>query len=157
MKLEFRKLGALCGSFLIALLPGLQAQAAKSSQSYPFRYDASEETTVSGSVTAVLTKGTKGMMNGSHLLMATPAGSLDVSLGAYGLIGKDALAVRLGEQIEVVGVMKTLNNRPVFMARTVTAGDQVYPLRSAHGIAMSPQARERAGTSGLTAPNGGTR
>lgn len=152
MKSLIRKLSAVCGFFLIALLSGMQGQIIRS-QSLPFRYDVSEEVTVRGSVTGVLTKAAKGMMNGSHLLLATPSGSLDVSLGAYGLIGEDALAVKLGEQVEVIGVMKTLNTRSVLMARTVTAGDRVYPIRNQHGIAMSPQARERARRASV--PDGG--
>lgn len=155
MKLEIRKLSAVCGFFLIALMPSMQSQTAKGSTDFPFRYDISEEVTISGSVTGVFTKAPKGMMNGSHLLIATPSGSIDVSLGAYGLIGKDALAVKLGEQVEIVGVMKTLKNRPVLMARTVTAGDQAYLIRNTHGVAMSPQARERARS--VTIPDGGAR
>lgn len=144
MKSLIRKLSAVSGFFLLALLPSIQGQTAKSSANFPFRYDISEEVTVSGSVTGVLTKASKGMMNGSHLLIATPSGSMDVSLGAYGLTGKNAVAVKLGERVEVTGVMKTLNGKPVLMARTVTARDQVYPIRNEHGVAMSPQARERA-------------
>jgi hypothetical protein len=155
MKSLIRKLSAVCGFFLIALLPSMQSQAATSTSSFPFRYDTSEEVTVRGSVTAVLTKAPKGMMNGSHLLLATLSGPIDVSLGAYALIGKDALTVRLGEQVEVIGVMKTLNTKSVLMARTVTAGDHVYPIRSEHGIAMSTQARERARRA--SAPDGGAR
>jgi hypothetical protein len=163
MKPLFRKLTRLPalltpGLLLLALLPfavlpSLQAQSANSSQAYPFHYDVSEEVTVSGAVTAVFTKAPTGMMNGSHLLLATSSGSVDVSLGAYGLIGKGALSLKLGEQVDVAGVMKSLKDKPVFMARTVTAGGRVYPIRNERGIAMSPQARERARTG--TAQNGG--
>jgi hypothetical protein len=141
MKSLFRILSAL---FLAALLPFIQAQTAKSSQAYPFHYDISDEVTIGGAVTGVLTKAPAGMMNGSHLLIATPSGSIDVSLGAYALIGKGALPVNVGEQVEVTGVMKSLSNKPVFMARAITAGGRAYPIRNERGIAMSPQARERA-------------
>jgi hypothetical protein len=152
MKPLFGKSSAL-GLLLVALLPSIQAQTARSSQSYPFRYDISEEITLSGTVTGVLTKAPAGMMNGSHLLIATPSGPIDVSLGGYGLIGKGALSVHLGEQVKVTGVTKALNSKPIFIARTVTAGGQVYPIRNERGIAMSPQAREHA-RSGI-AQNGG--
>jgi hypothetical protein len=151
MKLRFKKLGA--SIILVALLPSIQAQTAKGSQAYPFHYDISEEVTIGGSVTAVLAKAPAGMMNGSHVLIATSSGPADVSLGAYALIGKGALSVNLGEQVEVTGVMKSLNNKPVFMARTITVGGQAYPIRNERGIAISPQARERA-RSGI-AQNGG--
>lgn len=150
--MKLGKLSAL-GFLLVALLPSIQAQTAKSPQSYPFYYDISDEVTLSGAVTGVLAKAPAGMMNGSHLLVATPSGAVDASLGAYGLIGKGALSVKLGEQVAVTGVMKSLNGKPVFMARTVTAEGKVYPIRNERGIAMSPLARERA-RSGM-AHNGG--
>ena len=154
MKSLFRKLSAW-GLLLVPLYPSIQAQTAtaKNSQAYPYYYDISEEVTVNGAVTGVLTKASAGMMNGSHLLVATPSGPVDVSLGAYGLLGKGALAVKLGEQVAVTGVMKSSKNKPVFMARTVRVGDQVYPIRNERGIPMSPQARERARSG--SAQNGG--
>jgi hypothetical protein len=155
MKSLIRRLRALTGFFLVALAPAIHGQTAKSSPGLPFLYDSSEEITVSGSVTGVLTKASKGMMNGSHLLILTPSGAIDVSLGAYGLVGRDAVTANLGDQAEVTGVMKTLNTKPVLMARTVTVRDHVYAIRNEHGIAMSPQARERVRSA--SAPDGGAR
>jgi hypothetical protein len=60
------------------------------------------------------------------------------------LIGKGALAVSPGQQVEVKGVMKTIKARQVFLVRTVKAGGAVYPIRNKHGFAISPQSRERA-------------
>lgn len=155
MKSMIRKFSTVSGFLLVALLPSLHGQTAKSSPSFPFRYDISEEATVSGSVTGVLTKAAKGMMNGSHVILATPSGSIDVSLGAYGLIGKGALAVRLGEQIAVTGIVKTVNAKPVLMARSISAGDKTYLIRTEHGVAMSPLARERVGSASVV--DGGAR
>lgn len=144
MKSLTKTLSVVSAFFLIALLQSVRGQTAESPTQFPFRYDVSEEVTVRGSVTGVLSKATAGMMNGSHLLIATNSGSIDVSLGAYGLVGKDALAVKLGDQVEVRGVMKALQGKPVLMARTVTAREEIYLIRNKCGIAMSPQARERA-------------
>ena len=158
MKPLSRKLCALSGILLIGLLPikvlpSIQAQTAKGPSSYPFRYDVAEEVTVSGAVTGVLTKAANGIIHGSHLLVATSAGSIDASLGAWGLIGKGSVSAKLGEQVVVTGVMRTLNNRQVLIARTVTAGGQPYLLRTEHGMPMSPEARERV--SSRVAQNGG--
>jgi hypothetical protein len=76
-------------------------------------------------------------------VLETSSGSVDASLGKWGLQGKGALSVAAGEQVEVTGVMKTLNGNQVFLARTVKANGQVYTMRNEHGIQMSPQARER--------------
>jgi hypothetical protein len=153
MKPLSRKLRALSGLLLISALPCIQAQIARGSSSSPSCYEVAEEVTVSGTVTGVLSTAANEMMSGSHLLIATPAGSIDASLGLYGLIGKGSVSVKLGEQVAVTGVMRTLNNRQVLIVRTVTAGGQVYLLRTAGGMPMSPEARERVRS--RVAQNGG--
>jgi hypothetical protein len=60
-------------------------------------------------------------------------------------MGKGALHVTPGQQVEVTGVMKTYRDKQVFIARTVKVGTQVYTLRNEHGISASPQTRARAG------------
>jgi hypothetical protein len=100
--------------------------------------------TLRGAVSGVLTKPAPGMIMGSHLLLTTVSGPVDASLGRWGLQGKDALSVTAGQQVEVTGVMKTLKNKVVFVARIVKIGDKVYRMRNEHGIPLSPQARERA-------------
>jgi hypothetical protein len=111
----------------------------------PFGYDASQEVTLNGTVSSVLAKPSSGMVIGSHLLLATPSGPVDASLGRFGLNGKGAISVIAGQQIEVTGVMKTIKDRQVFLARTIKVGDEVYTVRNKHGFPVSPQARERAG------------
>jgi hypothetical protein len=77
-------------------------------------------------------------------VLATASGSVDASLGHFGLQGKGAVSVGQGQQIEITGVMKTIKGRQVFLARTVRVGAQIYTIRNEHGIPLSPQARERA-------------
>ena len=89
---------------------------------------------------------------GSHLLLTTPSGPMDASLGTFGLRGKGALSAATGQQVEVSGVMKTVKDKQVFLARTVKVGGQVYTIRNEHGFPVSPQARERA--NGKTAQKG---
>ncbi|MFZ0761668.1 MAG: hypothetical protein WAM69_17100, partial [Candidatus Sulfotelmatobacter sp.] len=85
-----------------------------------------------------------GMIMGSHLLLATVSGRVDASLGRFGLLGKDALPVAAGQQIEVTGIMKTIRDKQVFLVRAVNAGGQIYTIRNEHGVPVSPRARERA-------------
>jgi hypothetical protein len=59
------------------------------------------------------------------------------------LLGKDALPVAAGQQVQVTGVMKTLQGQQVFLARIVKVDAQVYTIRNKHGFALSPQTRER--------------
>lgn len=130
---------------LIASLSPVQAQtrAVETRTAAPY-YDVTKEVTLKGTVSSVVTKPSKGMVMGSHLMLTTSAGKVDASLGTFGMKGKGALSVGGGEQVEVTGVMKTLKGQQVFVARTVSVGSQVYTMRNKHGIPVSPQARERA-------------
>ena len=148
-----RASAGLCGLVLLCLisvLPPVQAQpAAVATQSAgPFTYDVAKEITLNGTVSSVLMKPSAGMIMGSHLLLATPSGPVDASLGRFALLGKGAVSVtywmNAGQQIEVTGVMKTLNDKQVLLVRTVKTGGQIYTIRNQHGFPVPPQARERA-------------
>ena len=131
---------------LLALLLALQpAQGQTTTTSVgPFSYDLSQEVTLSGTVSSVLTKASPGTVAGSHLLLTTPSGQVDISLGVSGLRGAGALSVAAGQQVEVIGVMKSFKDKQVFFARTVMVGEHSYAIRNKHGIPITPQARERA-------------
>jgi hypothetical protein len=147
-----RILAGLMTGLMVAILC-MPAGAQRAAEGHPF-YDISREVTLNGTVSSVLTRGSSGMIMGSHLLLATSAGEVDASLGRWGLSGKNALSVRAGQQVEVTGVMKTFGDRQVFVVRTVKVGGRAYPIRNEHGIPVSPQARERG--SRRTVQNGGS-
>ncbi len=128
--------------FFSVISSPLPAQA----QTTALGHAVSEESTLTGTVTNVLTKSLPGMIVGSHLLLATPSGPVDASLGRFGLIGDGALPVAAGQQIEATGVMKKIQGRPVFLVRTVKVlSGEVFTIRTEHGFPVSPRARERAG------------
>jgi hypothetical protein len=107
-------------------------------------YDVTKEVTITAMVSGVLTQPAPGMIAGSHLLLATPSGAVDASLGRLGLRGNGAAPVSAGQQVELTGVMKTIKGKPLFLVRTVNVGGEVYAIRNEHGVLLSPQARERA-------------
>jgi hypothetical protein len=107
-------------------------------------YDVTQEITLGGTVSDVLVKPASGMITGPHLLLATVSGAVDTSLGRWALQGKDALKLSIGQPVEVTGVMKTVRDRRVLLARTVKVGGKIYVMRNRHGIPVPPQARERA-------------
>ena len=121
-----------------------QSAAAATKPAGLLSYDISQEVTLSGTVSSVLTTAPKGMINGSHLLVTTPSGEVDASLGIFGLQGQGAVSLATGQQVEVTGVMKTLKEKQVFLVRTIQMGDRIYPIRNEHGVPVSPQARGRA-------------
>lgn len=139
--ISVRVIAGLLTVLTIVAVP-LYAETAVHSPAY---YDVAKEVTITGTVSSVITKPTAGMMWGSHLMLKTSAGEVDASLGRWAMQGKGALSVAAGQQVDVTGVMKTVNQKQVFIARTVKVGGQVYTLRNERGSAMSPQARERAG------------
>jgi hypothetical protein len=143
MKRLFAGLCALAVLSLISYLTPVQAQTSAIAAG-PFGYDASKEVTLNGTVSTVLMGPSAGMIPGSHLVLATLSGPVDASLGIFGLRGKGAVTVAAGQQIEVTGVMSTIKDKQVFLARTVKAGGEVYTIRNEHGFPVPPQARMRA-------------
>src|SRR5712692_4292258 len=117
MKPQFTVLCALALLFLISSTAPVQAQTAaiETRPAEPY-YDVAREVTLKGTVSSVLTKPSPGMIMGSHLLLVTASGEVDAGSGRFGLLGKGALAVAAGQQVEVTGVMKTLMGRQVFVA-----------------------------------------
>lgn len=141
-----RLLAGICALVLPFLQFPVRAQTAAlaAMPDGPFSYNLSEEVTLNGTVSSVLMKQLPNMVAGSHLLLTTLSGLVDVSLGTFALRGKDSLSIALGQQVQVVGVMKTLKDKQVLLARAVKVGDRVYVIRNEHGVPVSPQARERA-------------
>jgi glucose/arabinose dehydrogenase len=114
----------------------------------PFYYDVSKETTLSGTLLSVVKKPTGAMTVGSHLMVATAAGTIDGNLGRFAFEGKTPLFVTVGEQVQVRGVMNTIEGQQVFLVRSVKANGEVYVIRNSRGMGISPQARERASQKG---------
>jgi hypothetical protein len=109
----------------------------------PFTYDAAEEVTLNGTISSVAVKSSPGMFPGSHLLLTTIDGAVDISLGTAVRQGSGALSLTAGQQVEVVGIMRTIKQKQVFLARSVQAGSHLYVIRNEHGIPVSPIGRER--------------
>ncbi len=156
MRQLFAGVSTLSFILLFTTVPPSQAQAATGGirTAGPSYYDLSHEVSLNGTVSTVVAKSSPGMLPGSHLLLATLSGPVDVSLGMFGLLGKGALSVSGGQQIEVTGVMKAFRGEQIFFARRVKVENRVYAIRNEHGIPVTPQARERANQK---APNQETR
>src|ERR1700678_1244207 len=144
-----RLFAGLWASSLLLLLSGvppIQAQT-ETRPGGIFHYNASQETTGNGTVSTVLLKHEAGSLSGSHLLLSTVSGPLDAILGRFAFVGKGALQVRVGQQVEVTGVVKTIMDKRVLLVRTVKASGEVYTIRNEHGALLSPRARASANRS----------
>lgn len=144
LTMSTRTLAGLLNGLLFAIMTiPLNAQATPGYSQY---YYVSQEVTLRGVVSVILSRPAPGMMMGSHILLSTLSGPVDTSLGRWGLQGKGALSLIPGQQVEVTGVMKHFENKKVFIARIVKIGDKVYTIRNEYGIPMSHRARRASGT-----------
>lgn len=151
MRRGFRKSTRLISGLLASLLFAILAVplVARPTDSL-WDYDVRQEVTISGTVSSVLERPAPGMIWGSHLVIDTLSGKVDASLGRWALVGKRALSVAPGQQVEVTGVMKTFNEKEVLLVRTVTVNGKPFAVRNQHGMLMSPQSREIAAQRGDT-------
>jgi hypothetical protein len=132
--------GLLAGLVVASLAIPVSAETVRETHPY---YDMSKEVTLTGTVASVLTK-VAGTIPGPHITLTTISGSVDASLGKWGLVGKDAPSLKGGEQIELTGVMKTLKDKQVFIVRIVKSNGHLYSVRNEHGVAISPEGRVHA-------------
>jgi len=157
MKRRFTGLASLTAlaAIFLATPSFAQTNSAVAKSTGPFAYDITKEITISGIVSSVLSpakgplKPAAWTMAGPHLLVTTSSGTVDASLGRFALVGKEALSIAPGNQVQLTGIMKNLRNQPVFVARTLKTGNQTFVLRNKHGFSVSPQTRERLSEKGV--------
>jgi hypothetical protein len=142
----------LAFSFLAAPVEAQTAATAKKNVTAQ-KYDIQNETALNGTVKNVISKPTSGMLIGAHLILTSSSGTVDAALGPFAMKGRNAVSVSAGEAVSVVGVMMTIRNKQVFMARTVEAGGQTYTLRNQNGFPLIPS----NGTPSTTPVRGGLR
>jgi hypothetical protein len=150
MRTSFMKRTPLIAGLITGLLfaiPSIPLNAQPAEEAHA-QSEAAKVVVLNGTVSRVLSGPSEGMMMGSHILVETASGSVDASLGKWGMVGKGALSVTAGQEVEVTGVMRTVKQMGVekgvvFMVRTVKVGSQVYTIRNEHGVPVSPQSRKR--------------
>jgi hypothetical protein len=138
-----RKLVFVCG--LIATLLPLSANAqtvASSAQLSSPIYDLSKEIKFQGTIDKIQSS-TSGSPMGTHLLVLTRQGMVDVHLGASAAVSPKNLGLSVGESIDVTGMMATVGGNPVLLARILTTSNHIYMLRNERGVpirSLTPRA-----------------
>ena len=74
---------------------------------------------------------------GTHVLVQTPSGNVDVHLGDARLLHLAKLTITQGANIRFVGQMSTEGSKQIFLARLVQVGSQVLSVRNEHGFLIS--------------------
>jgi|SRR5579859_1150943 len=74
---------------------------------------------------------------GTHVLLRTPSGNVDVHLGDAHLLHLAKLTITPGSNVRFVGQMNTEGSKQIFLARLVQVGSQVLAVRNEHGFLIS--------------------
>ncbi len=114
------------------------------------RYDVSKEVTMQGTIQSIVRKPTAGMMLGTHLMLATPKGTVDAHVGNFIFMGSKPLSVASGQSVKVVGAMTTIKNKQVFLVRTIDIGGRLVTVRGANGFLIVPGAKGRIAQTSTT-------
>lgn len=134
-------LARLCVFIQLGLIFSTSMSFAERPRTAERTYDIAKEVTLTGKVTRVLAAPEPGMESGSHLLLSVGVANVDACLGRFALLGRDALAVKAGQSIEVTGVLQNVHEKQVMLVRTVKVEGRTYLIRNEHGVPMSPQSR----------------
>lgn len=143
-----RILAGLCTFVLLGLVFSASLALAERPGTAGWTYDISKEVTLTGRVSSVFVKPEPGMVSGSHLILVVGGDRVDACLGRFALMGKDALVLEAGRQVEVTGLIQTIHEKQVMLVRTVKVDGRTYMVRNAHGVPLSPQSRQRAAQKG---------
>ena len=127
------------------LLLGLTTLAsAQGRQGMPHRYDATTETTLTGTVEEVLhPQGPQGMV-GVHLNLKSESGMIEVHVGPENYLKAKGVSFERGDTVTVTGSKQLLQGKDSLIAKEVKKGDQVLTLRNADG---TPKWSRRGGPS----------
>ncbi len=137
----------------LATPAGAQTAATANAAHLTPLYDASKEVTITGTVSNVVTKPSTNMIGGGHLIVSTAKGPVDAHVGRR-LAGTNAIAVKSGDSVKLVGVMATINHNQVFLVRTAQDGGHTYTIRNENGFLVTPMPARSASS---TPARGGLR
>jgi len=96
-------------------------------------YDPKTEVTVKGTIEDIQQQGRHGWM-GTHLVMKTDSGTLDVHVGPSGYITENHFSFAKGAAIEVIGSKVIIQDKDALLARQIIKDGKTLVLRNAQGI-----------------------
>jgi hypothetical protein len=141
MKSRFRSrrfvavlLTIFCASGAFAQRPGARTVAAKSAAG---AYDITNDVSLQGTILKY-TENSQTVPIGTHVLLQTSTGNVDVHLGDARLLHAAKLSISTGANVRFVGQMNAAGQNAVFLARLVQVGTQVVAVRSEHGLPLAP-------------------
>lgn len=106
-------------------------------------YDPTTETTVKGTVEEVKQVAGQHGWNGTHLMLKTKTGLLEVHVGPSSYVAGQGFTFAKGDALEVVGSKVKLGAGEAVIARQIKKGDKTLVLRNAQGIPEWSGGRQR--------------
>jgi hypothetical protein len=97
-------------------------------------YDPSTETTVKGTVEQVKQVSGRHGWNGTHLMLKTEAGTVEVHAGPSSYIASQEFSFAPGDEVEVLGSKVKFGDGEALIAREIKHGNKTLVLRDAQGI-----------------------
>ena len=115
------------------------AAATVSAKTVPGSYDIANDVSLQGTVLSY-TENSAAPPIGTHVLLQTSSGNVDVHLGDARLLHLAKMNITQGASVRFVGQMQAAgnSNSPVFFARLVQVGAQVLAVRSERGFPLAP-------------------
>jgi hypothetical protein len=121
-------------AFVTILLPFItnaQSAANESAMASPV-YDLNKEIKIDGTIDKIETNSSGGPI-GTHLLVISAQGVIDVHLGASAAVSAKNLGLSVGQSIHVTGMVASFGGNSVLLARILTTSNHIYMLRNEHG------------------------
>lgn len=128
-----RKLILSCGlaAILSPFITHAQTTTSSSMITSP-AYDLNKEIKIDGTIDKIETNASRGPI-GTHLLVISAQGVVDVHLGASMAVTAKNLGLSVGESVHVTGMMANVGGNSVLLARILTTSNHIYMLRNQHG------------------------
>lgn len=124
---------------LLALVTAVAtAQPQGKGQGPMFRYDASTEATITGTIEEIQTLDSM-CQSGTHITIKTDKGNTEVALGPSKFLADQKLELKKGDQVEVVGAKANTRRGEMFVARQISSGGKTVTLRDDKGTPTWPR------------------
>ena len=155
---QFRRYLALLCLAAAPYVAVAQRPNAKSVATTPGGYNVANDSSLQGTILSY-TESSKTPPLGTHVLLETPSGNVDVHLGDARVLHQAKMSLTQGMSIRFVGQTRAVGQNTVFLARLVQVGSQVVAVRSTRGVPVTPGApRGKAATKNAAAnQQGGAR
>jgi hypothetical protein len=125
----------LSAGILLALAAPLVIAQGPGPSSRKRLYDPNTEVTMSGTIEEVQQHtGRRGKWTGTHLVLKTETGVLDVHVGPSSYISENQFSFAKGDSIQVVGSKVTVRGKEALLAREITKEGKTLTLRDAQGF-----------------------